>query len=304
MKRRPCKPSHPALKSSCPMLQFPHLPSFSPVKRARSTIPPSPSSPPSLAIYLQLVLLVSLIPYSSLTMPPALQKTRTLAQQSATTKTSKAKAAAQQAAEVAAVMAKKRSIENNTADDVALKRHRALATSGAPPPPNPDNDPHGGATEEDNDPDRVKPKDPVWAAAMWHLDATASEMSRINLGIQKPYRQMRGLFHELSEYLEHTQILTYGVRFHFEDVADRPGWCVLLLTFLKYMPELEARLNYLADNPPLIAIIGTFISAVAMKVRSDDLGRLNDRIITLCNIEGDKQILVVKDNRGWQDGRT
>ncbi|KAI1786642.1 hypothetical protein LXA43DRAFT_897638 [Ganoderma leucocontextum] len=219
------------------------------------------------------------------------------------------------------------------ADNAELKRRRLAAVAGAPPP-DPDNDPQGGATEADDEPERIKPKNPAWAAAVWLLDPAArcalfsssilalthlcwlrSEATRNTLGFQEIYHMVRQLNRTCTEYVNHTNILTYGVNFHHADLVDRPG-CItatcdddfvaeaLWPQWLKYFPEIGDHLDYLADNPPLIAIIGAFVTSIAAKVRSDDLGRLNDRIVDLSNLDDKYKLLIVKDNRGWQDSGT
>ncbi|KAI1786451.1 hypothetical protein LXA43DRAFT_1065090 [Ganoderma leucocontextum] len=242
-------------------------------------------------------------------------RARSQAQQSNASKPGKAKTAAQQGANTVSTMKnKKRGNDKDAADDAELKRRRLAAVPGAPAP-DPDNDPQGGVTDADDEPERVKPKNPAWAATLWLLDPTASEGTRVALGYQEIYFMARGLARNCTEYVNHTRILTYGVNFHHADIVDRPG-CVtpvcdddvvaeeLWPQWLKFFPEIKDHLDYLADNPPLIVIIGTFVAGVAAKVRSDDLGRLNDRIVDLCNLEDKYKLLVVKDNRGWQDSGT
>ncbi|KAI1798487.1 hypothetical protein LXA43DRAFT_875664, partial [Ganoderma leucocontextum] len=119
----------------------------------------------------------------------------------------------------------------------------------------------------------------------------------------------------LTKYVNTTQCLTYGINFHLEDNTDRPGRVspncnddivaeVLWPQWLKYIHKLKDHIDYLADNPPLIAIIRAYVTAITNKVRSDDLGCLNDQIVIWCELEDPNNILVSKDNCGWQDSCT
>ncbi|PIL33277.1 hypothetical protein GSI_04727 [Ganoderma sinense ZZ0214-1] len=239
----------------------------------------------------------------------------TQTQQTSKSKPGKAKTTAQQAANtVSTATTNKRAGDTQVAPDgVEVKRRRAIAAGGAPPP-DPDGNPPPGVIDEDDEPEPVRPKNPAWASAVWALDANASDATRTTLGYRKIYVAVRLLLRLCSEYAKHAHILAYGIKYHTASAEDRPG-CgqdaynddveaeELWPLWVKYFPELEDHLDYLADNPPLIFNIANFAAGVASKVRSDDLGRINDRIVDLCAFE-DPRLLNIKDNRGWQDSRT
>ncbi|PIL24585.1 hypothetical protein GSI_12469 [Ganoderma sinense ZZ0214-1] len=337
MKRRPHKPSRPALKSLCPALNWSRLPVSAFHKSSRKTIR-SPSSPAlSLSLLTKhppLTALLSFTPMSlSLAMPPGPKENiyrqhreylATQTQQTSKSKPGKAKTTTQQTANTASTATtNKRVSDTNVAPDGAeVKRRRAIAAGGAPPP-DPDGNPPPGVIDEDDEPEPVRPKNPAWATAVWALDANAnqsltcepySETTRMTLGYQKIYAAIRLLLRLCSEYTKHAYILTYGIKYHAMSAEDRPR-CgqdaynddveaeELWPLWAKHFPELEDHLDYLADNPPLIVNIANFAAGVASKVRSDDLGRINDRIVDLCALE-DAKLLNIKDNRGWQDSRT
>ncbi|PIL35258.1 hypothetical protein GSI_01983 [Ganoderma sinense ZZ0214-1] len=200
-------------------------------------------------------------------------------------------------------------------EDPELKRRRLATITGAPGAPDPDPSPEPGAVDDDDESDGVQPKNPAWAQSAWLLDANCDEDTRIATGTQEMYDGSRVLVRYTSEYPNQTRILTYGVVYRNVPLEDRPGQCQdeynadveaeeLWLRWCDHFPEIEDHLDYLADNPALVLIIGRFVNAVAAKVRSDDLGRLNQRIIGLSGIEDPKDILQVKSNRGWEDVRT
>ncbi|TBU53121.1 hypothetical protein BD310DRAFT_994273 [Dichomitus squalens] len=176
-----------------------------------------------------------------------------------------------------------------------------------------------GATEETQSETAVtspvEPKNPGWVIQAWNCDASASDIVRHSRGIEQMYDAARQIGRCSSEYPDQTRALTYGVIFRGFDAENRPDYIsnyysedvearMVFLIWDRYFPELEDHLPYLAANPALILHLGNYVSFVAGKVRSDDLGRLNLGIISYSLLDDPNNILKRHSNRGFDNSRT
>ncbi|TBU42745.1 hypothetical protein BD309DRAFT_865625 [Dichomitus squalens] len=161
----------------------------------------------------------------------------------------------------------------------------------------------------------IEPKNPGWVVQAWNCNASANDKLRHSNGTEQMYDAARQIGRCSTEYPDQTRALTYGVIFRGFDAENRPDYCsdrynddvearMIFLVWLRYFPELEDHLVYLAANPALILHLGNYVKAIAGRVRSDDLGRLNGSIVSYSMLEDPKNTLQRHSNRGFEDPRT
>ncbi|EJF58026.1 hypothetical protein DICSQDRAFT_173395 [Dichomitus squalens LYAD-421 SS1] len=161
----------------------------------------------------------------------------------------------------------------------------------------------------------VQPQNTGWVIEAWNCNASADVDARNALGIELMYVAARQIGRCSTEYPDQVRALTYAVLFRDVDPEDPPHNSAksysddvkahtVSLLWISYFPGIKEHLDYLAVTPALILHLGQYVSAIAGKVRSDDLGRLNNHIISYSQLEDPNNILKRHSNCGFEDSRT
>ncbi|RPD56275.1 hypothetical protein L227DRAFT_614665 [Lentinus tigrinus ALCF2SS1-6] len=196
--------------------------------------------------------------------------------------------------------------EEEDADPKPAKSAKRNRRSRSPAPTKP------AKRARNSSPRAVKPRSPAFAKAMRALDPTANEDSRIALKFEKLYQAIWFIVRLGRLSTNYTNVIVSGVANY--DIPDelQPAWdCdeyTLIVEaydhfplFLEHLPGFELDIEWLADNPDVMAQAGDFCEKVSIKVRSDDLARLRPNIIKLAHIPNIDNVLDYKPNCGWEN---
>ncbi|KAI0704525.1 hypothetical protein C8T65DRAFT_741076 [Cerioporus squamosus] len=186
------------------------------------------------------------------------------------------------------------------------KRGRGSSRSSPPPAKKP---------RPSSEPPALKPVGAAWGKAMYALDPTANEQTRISQKFEKLYMAVRlitRLGSLATNYLNVivSGITTYGVPDELHPVWDCKTYNDIAESylhfplFLEWFPNIEPNIDWLHENPDVVSRLADFVEKVAIKVRGDDLARLRPMIIKLARIPNVDNVLDSKANRGWESPLT
>ncbi|KAI0644771.1 hypothetical protein C8Q79DRAFT_927108 [Trametes meyenii] len=118
------------------------------------------------------------------------------------------------------------------------------------------------------------------------LDAGAKHKTRISNNTQHMYEAARLLPRILSPYTDYDSLLTAGIAMFDKMSQMGPYWKVYehFSALEERFPGLNGHLKYFCQHPSLVKKMATFMTTVAGKARSDNIGRVKKVILKLARL--------------------
>ncbi|KAI0641475.1 hypothetical protein C8Q79DRAFT_1014405 [Trametes meyenii] len=161
---------------------------------------------------------------------------------------------------------------------------------------------------------RLAPHDPNIVHAYKALDAGAKHETRMSNNTQHMYEAVRLLPRVLSPYTDYNSLLTASIAM-FDKMSvndpehDDPEWGPYWEVYEHFsaleerFPGLNEHLKYLRQHPSLVKKMATFMTTVAGKAHSDDVGRVKKDILKLAGLTN-IPLLAQKMNHGFKHPAT